>query len=165
MKMATEWGERRTPSQVLQVLHSIGNVLTSELQQLDELNSRCKVEYRDPNKVSSANKPSNGKYKTKGDDKAPRELRSTDPNDICKGCGWSKLKTSDGRLKCPRNKGAGCGNDPRRNNTTTPWIESAVGKAWRAKGYQSIPPSTLITVENAIPKSTTAAPATKKKKT
>ena len=73
--------------------------------------------------------------------------RLTNP---CQGCGWGMKRNDDGVLSCPRNKGTGCDADPRRNNSSASWAESATGKAWmREGGYYALPSKESVTLENA----------------
>ena len=57
------------------------------------------------------------------------------------------MKRRDGKVICPRNSGKGCRNDPRRNNSSSPWGLSVVGKLWATKGAKYLPADEAITFE------------------
>ena len=80
--------------------------------------------------------------------KAAKQLAKQ--NKRCRGCGWNMRRNDAGKLCCPRNNKAGCGKDPRRNQSSLPWEESEVGRRWAAKDYpQGLPSDTSVTLQNA----------------
>jgi hypothetical protein len=79
--------------------------------------------------------------------------QKVEPQDstACPGCGYVR-KFRDGKPYCPRNDGAGCSLDPRRNISPDPWASSATGKAWAAKGQKFLPKDVSLTLANFVPR-------------
>ena len=108
-----------------------------------------------------ANSADNHKVKQPSTKKPKRDKGSPKPptpkphgkftKDICPGCGYSMKVADNGTLICPRNNDQGCGSDNRRNTSSSTWRDSAVGKAWWAKGYAKLPGNPNLTVETAPP--------------
>lgn len=71
---------------------------------------------------------------------------------LCEKCGWNKKANivPGQNFSCPRGPDQkGCGDDDRRNTTSTPWKSSEVGKMWKECGYSSLPKDTTVTLANA----------------
>jgi hypothetical protein len=84
------------------------------------------------------------------DTPAKRKKRIKIAARTCRGCGWTMSRQPNGVYKCPRNKGKGCGDDPRKNFTGDPWEDSKVGQAWISKGFhRGIPGPDWVTLERA----------------
>ena len=75
----------------------------------------------------------------------PANTAAQKPLIVCKGCGYN---SKDG--KCPRNGGAGCASDTRRNTTNLSWETSDTGKKWSQAGFNKLPGDATITLHNAV---------------